>query len=134
MQKFQSDYRRAYLLREKQKTRENHKNSLNSALTEIEVGAITPYESNSVIYTQRVSRINNAVKFTLTCNTSSEIAQGTWIASIPSAFKPKTEQYILGYGVNAKRAYLFAISNSGYLQPKEKIPSDNWYFDGIYFK
>lgn len=108
--------------------------AINSSLTEIAVGMITPYESNSVIYTQRVSRINNIVKFTLTCDTSSEIVQGTWLASIPSEFRPKSEQYILGYGANAKRSYLFAISSSGYLQPKEKIPSDNWYFDGIYFK
>lgn len=109
-------------------------NTLNSSLTEIAVGMITPYESNSVIYTQRVSRINNIVKFTLTCDTSTEIVQGTWLASIPSEFRPKSEQYVLGYGANAKRSYLFAISSSGYLQPKEKIPSDNWYFDGIYFK
>lgn len=107
---------------------------LNSSLTEIEVGAITPYESNSVIYTQRVSRIYNVVKFTLVCDTSSETGQGTWIASIPSEFRPKSEQYVLGYGANAKRSYLFSISSSGYLQPKEKIPPDNWYFDGIYFK
>lgn len=108
--------------------------TLNSSLTEIAVGMITPYKSNSVIYTQRVSRINNIVKFTLTCDTSSEIAQGTWLASIPSEFRPKSEQYISGYGANTKRSYLFVISSSGYLQPKEKIPSDNWYFDGIYFK
>ena len=115
-------------------TQMNINTSKNSSLTEIAVGMITPYESNSVIYTQRVSRINNIVKFTLTCDTSSEIVQGTWLASIPSEFRPKSEQYILGYGANAKRSYLFAILSSGYLQPKEKIPSDNWYFDGIYFK
>lgn len=66
------------------KTGEKTRNLLNSALTEIEVGAITPYESNSVIYTQRVSRIYNVVKFTLVCDTSSETGQGTWIASITS--------------------------------------------------
>lgn len=108
--------------------------ALNSSLTEIAVGMITPYKSNSVIYTQRVSRINNIVKFTLKCDTSSEIAQGTWLASIPSEFRPKSEQHILGYGANTKRSYLFVISSSGYLQPKEELPSDNWYFDGIYFK
>lgn len=58
-------------------------------------------------------------------------ASGSWIASIPSEFRPSADRYIVGTaGDGTTRA--FDISASGHLRNAESIPNKTYYFDSTW--
>jgi hypothetical protein len=104
---------------------------INSDLSDVSDASLSTELSGVTIYNNRLHKNVKVVHLYALMDIPAIVAPGSWIASIPSEFRPSGDRYIVGVAQDGTTK-AFDISSSGHLRNAESIPNKTYYFDSTW--
>jgi hypothetical protein len=105
--------------------------TLNSDLSDVSAAFISAELSGVTIYNNSLYKNVKVVHLYAVMDIPAIDSPGSWIASIPSEFRPSGDRYIVGVAQD-RTTKAFDISASGHLRNAESIPNKTYYFDSTW--
>ncbi len=104
---------------------------LRSDVNDVADGSISSELSGVRIYNNRVHKNMKVVHLYALMDIPALGASGSWIASIPSEFRPSRDRNIVGVAQDGTTK-AFDISSNGHLRNAESVPNKTYYFDAVW--